>query len=145
MVEQKKVYTDDRLVHYQNSKIPPKETEHKITTLLTDYGLKNVRWEHEGLRHTVCFDAEYKGKLSTIRKDCPRIYDHDDTVNWIVSMRNFYWPLKATLEDAYLRQISMVEAFLANVVDSKGLMVKDKVLPQLEQGYHNIQVDREQK
>lgn len=82
-----KIYTDDPLVHYRNSKVKPEVTKHEIEALLTDYGMRNITWHDK----TIMFETTFKGHAIPIRKECPLIFDRKtEQIDWTVSMRTLY-------------------------------------------------------
>jgi hypothetical protein len=129
MFESKRVYSDDRLVHYKDSKVPPEVTQKEIEALLTNYGMTGIHWQNG----TLLFETTYKGHPIPIKKTIPLIYSRKtEQVDWTVTMRTLFHSLKGALEIAYVSGITLTEAFLPDVLGQNGLTVKESILPMLE-------------
>lgn len=142
-----KVYSDDPLIHYKRSELSRERSKMEIDGLLASWGcIKvgwNLDWDHNQVY--VIFDIEENVDDVPIQMSakvmCPLIWDHEkprsrppqpEKVNWIMSMRELFYYLKANIEWAYISQTSKVAAFMPHLMDSRGEQLKDILLPRLQ-------------
>jgi hypothetical protein len=144
----KKIYSDDPLVHYANTKLSVERTKAQIDGILAEYGIKKVAWNFDIPRDVwILFDIieaidDIPIKVA-VKVVCPTIWDparpraHDpanrlEQINWKISIRAMYWYIKTHLETAYAMQSSKTVAFLGYIqsADPKKTL-KDFILPQL--------------
>ncbi len=121
-----KIYSDDPMVPYKSTAIPPSQSRAEIDGLLARWGIRDSgwRWSPETLEVFVTFQIKetINGKESSplVRIQAPLIYDkpkHGQTeqVNWKLSLRVMWWYIKAHLELAYLRQSGKTFEFLPHI------------------------------
>ena len=138
-----KIYTEDRLVPYKTTKIPPLTTKAEIDGLLARWGIRKTMWDWNPEMNvvTLVFELpqEYSNPSGTaVKIEPPRIWtkghrNRKEEINWQVSMRVLFWYLKSSLENAYLMQFDKTTAFLPHIMSSTGQLLKDIVIPRLSQ------------
>jgi len=142
-----KIYSDDPLVHYAQTKLPPETTRNQINGILAEYGVKKVAWNFDIPREVwVLFDDEETIQGFPIRVPvkvpCPTIWNRAnprahspdkkvENIDWKVSLRVMYWFIKTHLETGYAMQSGKAIAFLAYIKSANGQQVKDFFLPEL--------------
>lgn len=141
-----KIYTDDCLIKYSKTEIPPERTKHEIDGVLAEYEVKDVYWHWDLRVHNVfvMFKIEevVNGMpiLASVRVDCPTIWDRakpkarpprPEQINWAVSMRAMHWFIYTHLNAAYAMQSSKAVAFLGYIQSASGKQLKELVIPKL--------------
>lgn len=121
-----KIYDDDVLVPYKDTKISKDQTRAEIDGLLARWGIRDSGWHWDLENQEIFITFQMKETVGEIeiqpliRVDAPLIY-HKKTrakpewINWNVSMRVLFWYLKSHLEAAYLRGSSKTAEFLPQV------------------------------
>lgn len=151
MIEEK-IYSDDPLLRYKETKIKATRTKAQIDGILAEYEIKDVWWHWEK-------DAIEKRVPSTIyvmftieevinrlpvkvgaRIDCPVIWDRTkplgrpprpEMVNWDVSMRAMHWLIYTHLNSNYAMRSSKVVAFFPYIRTGRNELLKDRLIPEL--------------
>jgi hypothetical protein len=155
----RKIYTDDPLIKYTTTTIPPDRTKHEIDGVLAEYEVKDVYW-HWDLEHNnvyVMFKIEEivagLPVLASARVDCPTIWDKakprghppkPEQVNWMVSLRAMHHFIYTHLNAAYAMQSSKTVAFLGYIQNVDGKQLKELIIPRLSE-YRALEVKEEVK
>lgn len=143
-----KIYSDDPLVHYATTELPPARTKQQIDGVLAEYGIKVVTWSFDIPREVyVIFFLEEKVEGHQVKIPvkvvCPTIWDRarprahtpearTEQINWKVSLRVMFWFIKTHLETTYAMQSGNVVGFLPFLMSSNPQkLLKDYILPQL--------------
>ena len=136
-----KIYSEDRLVPYKNTKIDPLSTKAEIDGLLARWGIRQVFWDWNPEQNKVVLMFKLPETFGDIqpgvRLEPPRIWTKGsrkrrEEINWAVSMRVLFWFLKSNLESAYLLQFDKTTAFLPWIASGDGKTVlRDVILPRL--------------
>ena len=150
-----KIFDDDAVVPYRNTKIKALQTKSEIDGLLARWGIKKFGWDWDfdvtrSGKDVVAvhfqFSEEMDGKTITpmITLEPPRIWKKanprqkvKETVNWDVSMRVLWWWMKSHLEYAYLSQSAKTTEFLS-YVQVPGLEGKSRNLIEELLDKHNM-------
>jgi hypothetical protein len=143
-----KIYTDDPLVHYQNTSISPERSKAEIDALLGYWKVSDIHWHWKPEANDVYIQFLLEEVIDerpikvAVRVDCPTIWDKErprarppqtEQVNWRVSMRALWWYIKTHLEMGYAMQSSKTVAFLPNIMSQTGETLKDVIIPRLNQ------------
>lgn len=142
-----KIYSDDPLVHYAHTNLPPARTKQQIDGILAEYGVTVVTWSFDIPREVYVifwFEDKVEGRLTKIpaKIACPTIWNRarprahtpearTEQIDWKTSMRVMFWFIKTHLETAYAMQSGNVVGFLPFLMGSNQKLLKDYLLPQL--------------
>ena len=140
-----KVYTDDPLIKYTNTKVKADRTKQLIDGVLAEYQVKDVWW-HYDIPHEAWVKFKIEETINGVpisvgvRVDCPTIWDRARTkrrpltpeqINWDISMRAMYHFIYTHLNAAHAMQSGKAIAFLGYIVSGDRTQLKDLVLPEL--------------
>ena len=149
-----KIYSDDPLIKYKDTSIPPDRTKHQIDAVLAEYEVEDILWHwvktlvesgEPGEIYVMFKISEtIKGiQLKVpVRVDCPIIWGRakpkgrpprPEQVDWKTSMRAIYHFIYTHLNAAYAMQSSKVVAFLGYIQTGEKEQLKDRILPELKQ------------
>lgn len=144
----KKIYSDDPLVHYQKTTLSPERSKSEIDGVLAEFQIKDVHWHWDPLHNLIYVQFKLNEVVNGLqvdvaaRVDCPTIWDKakpkgrpptPEGINWRVSMRAVWWFIKTHLEMSMVMKSSKVAAFLPNIVAGKDKTLKDIIIPRINQ------------
>ena len=151
-----KIYSDDPLLRFKDTEVPPQRTKHDIDGALAAFEVEEILWKWtphlietgEPGEIYVAFKVQEmtNGVLIRVpvRIDCPAIWDRAnklartpekrlERVNWRISMRIMYHFIYNSLNTLYAMRSSKVVAFLGYIQTGNGQQVKDRLIPALRQ------------
>lgn len=149
----KRIYSDDKLLRYTGTDIPPDRRKHMIDGVLAEYDVKEVywKWDAKAIDVNQAADISVMFKLEEcikdipvkvpVRVDCPIIWDkpkplgrpprRNEQINWRVSLAAMYHFIYTGLNNSYAMQSSKVVAFLGYIPTADGKQLKDTLMPRL--------------
>ena len=147
----RKIYSNDALLRYKDTDIPPLRTKQDIDGTLAAWGVKEIYWKFDPkFEDTEIFvgfkvDEEIDGVPVTIpvKIMCPIIWDpanprsrthREEQINWRISMRIMYHYVYNTLNLAYAMQSQRFIAFLPYVRTGEKTILRDRILNSVKQG-----------
>lgn len=151
-----RIYSDDPLLKFKDTEIPPLRTKHDIDAVLAEYEVKEVywKWDAKAIENNLPADVSVMFKIEEpingilvrvpAEVNCYLIWDRAnklarrperrvEKVNWRISMRVMYHFIYTHLNTTYAMQSSKVVAFLGYVKNIDGKQLKDVLLPKLKE------------
>jgi hypothetical protein len=155
-----KIYTDDPLVHYTKSAIPPERTKQEIDALLRAYDADLITWRYKPEFNDIFVGFTIEEVLDGIhiripvKVQCPIVWNRGvarahtperrvEQPNILVSMRAMLYYIKSHLNCAYLTQSGRVRAFLPDIVtDGQGTTLFEQMKGNLDK-YNALEFKQE--
>jgi hypothetical protein len=155
--ETMKIYSDDPLVHYKNSTVPPERTKSEIDGILAEYGTVDVWWHWDPAHNDIYVNFRVEEIVDeilirvSVKLPCPTVWDRarprarppaPEQINWRVSMRALHWFIKTNLEMTRIRQSDKITAFLPFIASADGkTSLRDYIIPKLgKQGIPELDI-----
>ena len=141
-----KIYSDDKVVPYKNTRVDPRSTKDEIEGLLARWGIKKSGWDwaldegrcilefqyNEFVKNThVAQWIKVEPPIIWKRKSTKRTGNQEDIINWSVSLRVLWWWLKANLEMTYLGQSDKTTMFLPFIMNAEEKTLAQLLVPKI--------------
>lgn len=145
-----KIYTDDKLVKYGSSDVPPERTKDQISAKLVEYHVADVAWHWKPENHDIFVQFGIEEIINNVpvkvavRVVCPVVWhkanpraknreDREEHVDLRASMRAMFWYIKSHLESAYASQSSMTAGFLPDIVTNSNKRYFDTIIGRIKE------------
>ena len=151
-----KVYSNDDLLRFKDTEIPPLRTKQDIDGILAAWGVKETAWHFDPkfvdteiwVGFKIEEDVDGVPVTVPVKITCPIIWDpanprgrtHKiEAINWRISMRIMYHYIYNALNLAYAMQSQRFIAFLPYVRTGEKTIFRDRILQGVKRGELTVQ------